>query len=59
MAKLIVLSIVLFMSIIPIVFSTTKSPQRVLRTIQWATFFVTLIWAWACRVWYPQLVTVD
>jgi hypothetical protein len=59
MEKLILLSIILFTSIVPLVMSATPQPKRVLRGLQWATFIATFMWAYACRVWYPTLVNVD
>lgn len=59
MAKLIILSIVLFMAIVPITASTKRSPKRALRSVQIMTFVVTIIWTYACRNWYPELVVID
>ena len=59
MAKLILLSIVLFTVIVPIALSSRPSPKRALRNVQIATFVAVFIWAYACRVWYPQLVTFE
>lgn len=59
MSKLILLSIILFTVIVPIAMSKRSSPKRTLRSIQIATFVATWVWAYACRVWYPQLVTFE
>ncbi len=59
MAKLILLSIVLFTSILPALLSTSRSPEKAMRLIQILTVIAALIWAYACRVWYPQLVTLQ
>jgi hypothetical protein len=59
MAKLIILSIVLYMSIFPVVMARRSSPKRTLRTIQIVTLVVVFLWALACRIWYPQLVPLE
>jgi hypothetical protein len=59
MAKLILLSIVLFTSILPALLCTTRSPTRALRWIHVLTIIAVFCWAYGCRVWYPQLVTVE
>jgi hypothetical protein len=59
MAKLIILSILLFMSIVPIALARRPSPKRTLRMIQIMTFFAVIAWALACRIWYPQLVPLE
>ena len=59
MSKLIILSILLFMSIFPIAMARRPSPKRTVRTIQIVTLFAVLTWAFVCRIWYPQLVPLE
>jgi hypothetical protein len=59
MEKLILLSIILFTTIVPLATSAAKRPDRTLRKVQWATFVFTFVWAYCCRRWYPQLVNID
>jgi hypothetical protein len=59
MAKLIPLSIVLFMAIVPIALATRPAPRRTLRIIQILTLVAVLLWALACRRWYPELVPAE
>jgi hypothetical protein len=58
-AKLIILSIVLFPSIVPAFLAATSQPRRWLKRIQIGMFFATILWAYYCRTWYPQLVWVE
>jgi hypothetical protein len=58
-AKLILLSVVIFTVVIPILFSGSKSPKRVLRTIQVATVVCVAVWAFLCLTWYPALVPLE
>jgi hypothetical protein len=57
-AKLISLSLILFSVLVPIAVSAGKNPKRTLRNIQIATFFMTLLWAYALMTYYPQYVDV-
>jgi hypothetical protein len=59
LAKLILLSIVLFMSLVPVAVSTTKAPKRTLRIVQVLTLLAVFAWALACRECYPSLVPVE
>jgi hypothetical protein len=59
MAKLIILSILLFMSIYPAAMARRPSPKRTAKTVQIVTFVAVLVWAIACRIWYPQLVPLE
>ena len=59
MASLIPLSIVFFMAIVPIALATRPAPRRTLRVIQVLTLVAVLLWALACRRWYPQLIPVE
>jgi hypothetical protein len=59
LSKLILLSIVAFMTIVPLAVSTTKAPRRALRLTQVATLLAVLVWALACRECYPRLVPVE
>jgi hypothetical protein len=58
-AKLILLSIVLFTAGVPIMLSGRPAPRRTIRTIQFLTLVAAVLWAYACRAWYPQLVTIE
>jgi hypothetical protein len=58
MAKLILLSIILFSIVVPMVFASTKSPKRTLRGIQVATVISVAVWAFMCLTWYPALVPI-
>jgi hypothetical protein len=59
LAKLILLSIVFFMAVVPLALATRPAPKRTMRLIQILTFVAVLLWALACRRWYPQLVPVE
>ncbi len=59
MAKLILLAIVLFTSIVPLAVSSSANPRRMVRRVQIWTIVCVFVWAFACRVWYPQLVHVE
>jgi len=59
MAKLILLSIVLFTSIVPAMLCLSRRPERALRWVQVLTVIAAIVWAYCCRVWYPQLVTLE
>ena len=59
MAKLILLSVILFSVIVPIVFATTKSPKRTLRGIQIAAVVSVAIWAFLCLTFYPAMVPIE
>jgi hypothetical protein len=59
MAKLILLSIILFSVVVPIAFARTKSPKRTLRGIQIATVISVAVWAFMCLTWYPVLVPIE
>ncbi|MDB4993421.1 MAG: hypothetical protein JWM74_853 [Myxococcaceae bacterium] len=59
MAKLILLSVILFSVIVPIVFAKTKSPKRTLRGIQIATLVSVAIWAFLCLTFYPAMVPIE
>jgi hypothetical protein len=59
MAKLILLGIVLFTSILPALLCNVRSVERALRWIQVLTVMAVFIWAYACRVYYPQIVTLE
>ena len=59
MVSLIPLSIVLFMAIVPIALATRPAPRRTLRVLQVLTLVAVLLWALACRRWYPQLIPAE
>jgi hypothetical protein len=59
LAKLILLSIVLFTTALPILLAGRPDPRRMVRLLQILTVIAAFIWAYACRTWYPQLVTVE
>jgi hypothetical protein len=59
MAKLILLSIILYMTILPVYFAGKSSPKRRLKTIQTWLIVAVIVWAIACREWYPALVPVE
>ncbi len=59
MAKLILLGIVLFTSILPVTVSASKNPRRTIKRIQIMTGIAVCIWAYLCRNWYPELVPVE
>jgi hypothetical protein len=56
MAKLILLGILIYMTIIPLALARKPSPKRTMRTLQILTFIGVIIWALACRHYYPVLV---
>lgn len=56
MAKLILLGILLYMTVIPVALAKRASPKRTMRTIQILTFIGVILWALACRHYYPVLV---
>jgi hypothetical protein len=58
LAKLILLGIVFFTSIVPLAASSSTNARRTIRRIQIWTVVAVFVWAYACRVWYPQLVFV-
>jgi hypothetical protein len=58
-AKLIILSIVIFMIVVPMMMASTKSPKKALKRIQILLCVFAILWAIACRVWYPSLVPID
>jgi hypothetical protein len=53
MAKLLLLGIVLFTAILPVLFVSSRSPKRALRTIQILCFLGVVFWSYLARVWYP------
>jgi hypothetical protein len=59
MAKLILLSIMIYMTVVPVMVSQRPSPKRTLRAIQILTLLGVLLWALACRKYYPELVPVE
>jgi hypothetical protein len=59
MAKLILLSIMVYMTVVPVSLAQRPSPKRTMRTVQILTFVGVVIWALACRTWYPRLVPVE
>jgi hypothetical protein len=59
MAKLILLGILIYMTIVPVVLAQKPSPKRTMRSIQIMMFIGVIIWALACRRYYPQLVPVE
>ena len=59
MAKLILLGIVLFTTILPLLASSSSNPRRAVKWIQIVTFVAVLIWAYFCRTWYPALVPIE
>ena len=59
MAKLILLSIVLYMTILPIYLAGKPAPKRRLKAIQTWLILAVIVWAIACREWYPALVPVE
>lgn len=59
MEKLILLSIVLFTGAFPIMLAGRPSPRRAIRIVHILTVVAAFLWAYACRTWYPQLVTVE
>ena len=59
MSSLILLSIVIFMSVVPVTLASRRAPRRTLRTLQILMFVAVLLWALACREWYPKLVPVE
>jgi hypothetical protein len=58
-AKLILLGIVIYMTIVPATLAGRPGPRRTLKMIQWLTFVAVFVWALACRRCYPQLVPVE
>jgi hypothetical protein len=59
MAKLILLLLILFSTLAPIAFCTSKAPKKTLRSLQVATVVMTFVWALLLLTYYPQMVTVD
>jgi hypothetical protein len=59
LAKLIVLAVILFTSIVPLVASSSNNPRRTIRRIQIWTCVAVFVWAYLCRTWYPALVPVE
>jgi hypothetical protein len=59
MAGLITLLIILFSTVVPILFSKSKSPRSRLRMVQYATVAMTFVWAYLCLTYYPQLVDLN
>jgi RsiW-degrading membrane proteinase PrsW (M82 family) len=57
--KLILLSIVLFTAGFPIILSRHPVPRRAIRLLPFLTVIAAFLWAYACRRWYPQLVSVE
>jgi hypothetical protein len=47
------------MAIVPIALATRPAPRRTLRIIQILTLVAVLLWALACRRWYPELVPAE
>jgi hypothetical protein len=58
LAKLILLAIVLFTSIVPMMASSTANPRRTVRRLQIWTLVAVFVWAYACRRWYPEIVPI-
>jgi hypothetical protein len=60
MAKLILLLMTIFSTLVPLFAASSKKPaKRTLRSLQIATVVVTFVWAYLCLTYYPQLVSVD
>jgi hypothetical protein len=59
MAKLIILSIVLFSFAVPVYLSTARQPRRALRRVQTLVLVFIVVWALMCLKWYPQLVPLE
>ncbi|HTB76078.1 MAG TPA: hypothetical protein VK762_22670 [Polyangiaceae bacterium] len=59
MAKLILLLLILFSTLVPLALSGSKTPKRTIRSVQIATAIMTFVWAYLCLTYYPQMVSVD
>lgn len=59
MAKLIILSIVLFSFAVPVRLSTARQPRRALRRSQTLVLVYIVVWAVMCLKWYPNLVSLE
>jgi hypothetical protein len=59
MAKLILLSIMIYMTVLPVAVAQRPSPKRTLRNVQILTFVGVVLWALACRKYYPELVPIE
>jgi hypothetical protein len=59
MAKLILLLLILFSTLVPLTVAGSKTPKRTIRNVQIATAVMTFVWAYLCLTYYPQLVSVD
>jgi RsiW-degrading membrane proteinase PrsW (M82 family) len=58
-AKLFLLSIIIFTTLIPIMVRTRPNPRRAVRSIQIMTVIAVFLWAYACRSCYPQYVFIE
>jgi hypothetical protein len=59
MAKLILLLLILFSTLVPLFAAGSKSPKRTMRTVQVATAIMTFVWAYLCLAYYPQMVSIE
>jgi len=59
MPKLIILSVILVNTIIPIALSHMSAPRKWLPRSQLITTLYICLWAYMCMTWYPQLVPLD
>jgi hypothetical protein len=59
MAKLYLLSIIIFTSLVPIAMRMRRNPQSTVRTIQIATIVAVFFWAYACRSCYTRYVFIE
>lgn len=59
MAKLFLLSIILFSTILPVAVRARTNPRRTIRTIQIATLVAAFVWAYLCRSCYPTYVFAE
>jgi hypothetical protein len=59
LAKLIILSVVIVSFIVPVWLSTSPTPRRTLRRVQWILFAYIVLWSFMCLRWYPTLVTIE
>ena len=59
MAKLILLSVLLASTGIPLVLSSSSNPRKALRRMQGYVVAVIIVWGFLCLHWYPTLVHIE
>jgi hypothetical protein len=59
MAKLVLLLVILFSTLVPLFASGARSPRRSVKKVQLGTIVMVFVWAYLCLTYYPANVSVN